>query len=338
MNRQRITIIIILLLCAQSLFAIQWESNFDTAKRKAEVQDKLIFAYFYTPIATDCRIVEENVFTRRGIRELANQFIPLRLNAMDYGEIARQVGVFRVPTISVLHPDGTVLEVFIGQSNIDIMSDSLQDLLQAHQAEDLNALQEERLRARQEERLQEKEGRHEKHFRFYHPRASQVAVVGDFNDWNITHDQMMKRGEFWEITLYLEEGRYEYKFFADGRYHQDPANPLSVPDPYGGSNSLLMIGMEDQTSPRIDDNIATFNVYAPDAQTVHIAGNFTNWAESPMRMHRRDGGWWSIVLRFPRGNYEYKYIIDGENWITDPMNPQTVSDDEGNINSVIQIR
>ncbi|MEL6824332.1 MAG: isoamylase early set domain-containing protein, partial [Calditrichota bacterium] len=72
--------------------------------------------------------------------------------------------------------------------------------------------------------------------------AEKVTVFGEFNGWNrnATPLQIGKDGKF-EVSLKLEPGRYQYKFFADGRELLDPANPDSVPNGFGGFNSLLTI-------------------------------------------------------------------------------------------------
>lgn len=49
------------------------------------------------------------------------------------------------------------------------------------------------------------------------PEAGNVALVGEFNDWNIyaTPMQRLKNGEF-KTTLELEAGRsYEYRYLID---------------------------------------------------------------------------------------------------------------------------
>jgi alpha-amylase/alpha-mannosidase (GH57 family) len=75
------------------------------------------------------------------------------------------------------------------------------------------------------------------------PGASQVYIAGEFNGWAPTRDVMAKaEGSVWRIALALKPGRYQYKFVVDGKdWRQDPDNPLSVPDPYGGRNSVVVV-------------------------------------------------------------------------------------------------
>lgn len=78
-------------------------------------------------------------------------------------------------------------------------------------------------------------------FRFWHPRSASVALVGDFNSWDISAHPMSydAEGDVWTLTLELEPGRYEYKFFVDGRtWWNDPDAP-SMPNPWGSENSYV---------------------------------------------------------------------------------------------------
>jgi len=74
------------------------------------------------------------------------------------------------------------------------------------------------------------------------PTASQVFAAGEFNDWSPTETRMQKDEDgIWRVTLKLKPGRYEYKFYADGQWLEDPKNPDKVSDPYGGNNSVLTV-------------------------------------------------------------------------------------------------
>lgn len=80
-------------------------------------------------------------------------------------------------------------------------------------------------------------------FSFSRPQASSVALAGDFNDWDVrvcpmVHDP--ERGA-WTATLALAPGRYEYKFFVDGRdWWNDPDAP-TVPNVWGSENSYVEV-------------------------------------------------------------------------------------------------
>ena len=76
------------------------------------------------------------------------------------------------------------------------------------------------------------------------PQASEVTVVGNFNDWNpATHPlQRTATGGTWSVTIPLEAGRHEYSFVVDGKHWMpDPAAPLAPEDGFGVANSVLLV-------------------------------------------------------------------------------------------------
>lgn len=72
---------------------------------------------------------------------------------------------------------------------------------------------------------------------------SEVFVVGDFNDWQKTTKHKLKKisEDIWATNLCLEKGLYQYKFLAEDSWAADPYNKLTKKDPFGGTNSLLVV-------------------------------------------------------------------------------------------------
>ena len=74
------------------------------------------------------------------------------------------------------------------------------------------------------------------------PEAKNVALVGTFNDWDTgRHPMNHGGGGRWNRALLLPPGVYEYKFWIDGRWQEDPRNGQTVPNPFGTVNSLLRV-------------------------------------------------------------------------------------------------
>lgn len=85
-----------------------------------------------------------------------------------------------------------------------------------------------------------------KKYRFsYRPETGekQVNLFGQFNSWNRQSLPMNDtNGDgILEVEIPLDPGRYEYKFFVDGREVFDPVNPDKVPNGMGDFNSLRII-------------------------------------------------------------------------------------------------
>jgi hypothetical protein len=62
------------------------------------------------------------------------------------------------------------------------------------------------------------------------PEASEVYLVGDFNQWNPTVEPMNRVDDRFEIGLFLVAGTYRYKFVVDGQTIADPDNPGRSPE------------------------------------------------------------------------------------------------------------
>jgi len=74
------------------------------------------------------------------------------------------------------------------------------------------------------------------------PEAKSVYVTGDFNNWQIDESLRMHQdnGE-WKLITPLKGGRYHYRFVVDGKWQEDPGNPLHEKNPFGELDSLIEI-------------------------------------------------------------------------------------------------
>ena len=61
----------------------------------------------------------------------------------------------------------------------------------------------------------------------------------------------------------------------------------------------------------------TLHCRAPDADTVCVAGTFNDWDPAAAKMVRGKNDIWRLRVNLPAGNYEYKYVVNG-NWCCDP--------------------
>jgi len=77
---------------------------------------------------------------------------------------------------------------------------------------------------------------------FTHPTATTVCLAGTFNNWKpeskILHSP--STGRWWK-DMALAPGTYEYCLVVDGQWMPDPLVKETVPNPFGGSNSVLRI-------------------------------------------------------------------------------------------------
>jgi len=77
------------------------------------------------------------------------------------------------------------------------------------------------------------------------PRASTVAVVGDFNDWDPGRTPLRSDagGGVWSVNVPLRSGQHQYAFVVDGKdWRPDPGAPRAVTDDFGAPNSIIVVG------------------------------------------------------------------------------------------------
>lgn len=81
----------------------------------------------------------------------------------------------------------------------------------------------------------------------------------------------------------------------------------------------------------------TFRVKAPVGASVFVAGTFNDWNPEARRLADPKGcGEFSCIMYLMRGQYEYKFIINGV-WVMDADNPEFVANDKNSMNSIFTI-
>ncbi|MBX3357196.1 MAG: AAA family ATPase [Phycisphaeraceae bacterium] len=70
-----------------------------------------------------------------------------------------------------------------------------------------------------------------------------ISIAGDFNGWSAEASVMRLNRELgvFELCLPLRTGTVQYRLVVDGRWVADPFNPISVTNPYGDVNSVVVI-------------------------------------------------------------------------------------------------
>jgi serine protease AprX len=82
-------------------------------------------------------------------------------------------------------------------------------------------------------------------FRYHDDTASTVKLVGDFNDWSVDANPLLRCSDgLWKIAIPCQPaGKYRYKLLVNGsQWIEDPSHGLKEEDGHGGFNSVLLIG------------------------------------------------------------------------------------------------
>jgi chromosome partitioning protein len=85
--------------------------------------------------------------------------------------------------------------------------------------------------------------------------------------------------------------------------------------------------------PDVTSEGVVFTIAAPDAEHVHLAGDFNNWTLDGSEMEPK-GGVWTKVVKVPPGRYRYRYVVDGR-WQNDPLNAVVEPSPYGGNDSVL---
>jgi enterochelin esterase family protein len=83
------------------------------------------------------------------------------------------------------------------------------------------------------------------HFIYHRPGAQQVALTGEFNQWDLHGVAMTPLGQtgiFYHTFEFHEPVRVEYKLIVDGQWIVDPLCPNTVDNGIGEQNSFFMVG------------------------------------------------------------------------------------------------
>jgi 1,4-alpha-glucan branching enzyme len=83
-----------------------------------------------------------------------------------------------------------------------------------------------------------------------------------------------------------------------------------------------------------------FTFCAPEAKTVHLAGNFNNWDIRSHPLHEvetnKGESMWKRIVYLEPGIYEYRFVVDGI-WHDDPGSIEGWTNEFGSFSCVIWV-
>jgi hypothetical protein len=121
---------------------------------------------------------------------------------------------------------------------------------------------------------------------------------------------------------------------ADNLANPDPTSPVHWGDQtwnemmvgtmaLGSADQDLSLGLP-KLKPLAGGEFEVTFAYTPrlPAKTVHLAGTFNDWKADGLRMDGPDAaGRYTAKVTLKPGSHEYKFVIDGNRWRSDPGNP-----------------
>jgi len=64
----------------------------------------------------------------------------------------------------------------------------------------------------------------------------------------------------------------------------------------------------------VKGDLVEFSFFRPQAQQVHLVGDFNQWQKEQTPMSRQSDGYWRTRLHLPSGEFMFRYCADGE-WL-----------------------
>jgi hypothetical protein len=81
-----------------------------------------------------------------------------------------------------------------------------------------------------------------------------------------------------------------------------------------------------------------FELHAPGAQVVELVGTFNHWRPGSIRLRGPDAsGYWTTTVALAEGRYEYLFLVNGRQWVTDPKAAVLRPDGFGQINAIVEV-
>jgi 1,4-alpha-glucan branching enzyme len=97
------------------------------------------------------------------------------------------------------------------------------------------------------------------------------------------------------------------------------------------------VGLLEEHFPDSGAKAIRFEYFNPEAREVLVAGSFNNWQPQSMPMTKQRAGMWSTEILLPPGQYEYRFVVDGQ-WQDDPMAARFLANSFGGLNCVVEVK
>jgi len=112
-----------------------------------------------------------------------------------------------------------------------------------------------------------------------------------------------------------------------------PERIVEVPVPVAGSQAQTASLTPGQGAKVF----VRFMLLQPGARSVSVAGDFNGWDPVQTKLEQSEGGVWTAMIALKPGRYQYMFVIDGKQWIPDPLAIDGAGDGFGAQNAVLDV-
>lgn len=92
-----------------------------------------------------------------------------------------------------------------------------------------------------------------------------------------------------------------------------------------------------QTTAQEEEVLVRLVLVEPRAKSVAVAGDFNSWVPEKTPLRQSKEGVWTTTLRVKPGRYHYMFVVDGQQWVADPLAPEYSLDGFGSKNAVLDV-
>lgn len=111
----------------------------------------------------------------------------------------------------------------------------------------------------------------------------------------------------------------------------------TAPGPDGPASTAVAAGDGEGAAGPAERVLVQFRLRAPEASSVAVAGDFTNWEPTHYLSDADGDGVWTGRVPLTPGLHQYMFVVDGSRWVTDPGAERHVDDGFGHRNAVVTI-
>ncbi len=108
---------------------IVWRSDYEAAVKEAVKTRKPLMVDFYTDWCGACKLMDAEAYTDADIREQAQKFVMVKIDAEKRTDLAKRFEVTGYPTILWLDGDAKVLESSPGYDGVPMLKDQMKSAL-----------------------------------------------------------------------------------------------------------------------------------------------------------------------------------------------------------------
>nr|WP_247649199.1 glycogen-binding domain-containing protein [Lutibacter sp. B1] len=140
-----------------------------------------------------------------------------------------------------------------------------------------------------------------------------------------------------KLSDFTDEFSWEFKFVINNYYWAEPSkDDINITRATKDGFYLNTYNLHFLTNYPDKNGNAHFKLKGyKNAKKVILSGTFNRWNEELFKMNKTEEGW-ELTLLLKPGEYEYKFIVDG-NWMEDPDNPLKKRNEFNGFNSLINI-